>query len=319
MSPKTTRKMKIFDAFINSLQSIIFQTFLIPYYSFFQITMNSIAIPNGSPLDQSVRVDFQYFIQSSVDKKLSWDSLAHFLTDLAPDLEKSRQVIQILVLELEKWVSKFENQETEGSKNNSVNFSKEVTDHIQNNQNYLASPGFASNEDDSGSLHFKEKKNKHLLDRFCESKVSTTFPRQKKEYKCSICNRVLISNSKLVDHERIHSGLKPYHCNTCNKSFARKINLSCHEKIHKGEKPFRCTYCEKRCNRLDDLKTHERIHTGEMPFQCKHCEKFFKRSDALTKHERYHTREKPYKCKTCGKCFMQLYYLKKHELIHIGK
>ena len=66
--------------------------------------MNSIAIPNGSPLDQSVRVDFQYFIQSAIEKKLSWESLAHFLTDLAPTLEKSRQVIKILVQELEKWV-----------------------------------------------------------------------------------------------------------------------------------------------------------------------------------------------------------------------
>ena len=62
---------------------------------------------NSTELDkenESIRVDFRYFIQSAVQKNLPWHTLAIYLTDLAPTLEKSRQVIMILVQELEKWV-----------------------------------------------------------------------------------------------------------------------------------------------------------------------------------------------------------------------
>ena len=54
--------------------------------------------------------DYQYFIQSAVQKDLPWNTLVMFLTDLAPTLDQSREVIKILVHELEKWVSKAENE-----------------------------------------------------------------------------------------------------------------------------------------------------------------------------------------------------------------
>ena len=40
---------------------------------------------------------------------MPWTSLAFFLIDLAPTLEKSKEVIEILVQELQLWVSKAEN------------------------------------------------------------------------------------------------------------------------------------------------------------------------------------------------------------------
>ena len=54
-------------------------------------------------------VDFNYFIQFTIQKKMSWKSLAFLLIDLAPTLEKSKEVIEVLVQELELWVSKAEN------------------------------------------------------------------------------------------------------------------------------------------------------------------------------------------------------------------
>ena len=54
-------------------------------------------------------VDFNYFIQFTIQKKMPWKSLSLFLIDLAPTLEKSKEVIEILVQELELWVSKAEN------------------------------------------------------------------------------------------------------------------------------------------------------------------------------------------------------------------
>ena len=56
-----------------------------------------------------VVLDLKYFIQMAIQKKITWNTLAFFLIDLAPTLEKSKRVIETLVQELEKWISKVEN------------------------------------------------------------------------------------------------------------------------------------------------------------------------------------------------------------------
>ena len=57
---------------------------------------------------EKVILDFHYFIQLAVEKKITWSTLAFFMIDLAPTLEKSKKVIEELVQELEKWVTKTE-------------------------------------------------------------------------------------------------------------------------------------------------------------------------------------------------------------------
>ena len=63
--------------------------------------------------DEKVILDYQSFIQSAIQKELSWKSLAYFLTDLSTTLDKSHQVIRILVQELEVWVLKVESEKNE--------------------------------------------------------------------------------------------------------------------------------------------------------------------------------------------------------------
>ena len=58
---------------------------------------------------EEVTVDFKYFILMAIEKKMPWSSLAHLLTDLAATPVKSKQVISLLIQELEKWISKVEN------------------------------------------------------------------------------------------------------------------------------------------------------------------------------------------------------------------
>ena len=72
------------------------------------------------PTKEKVILDFEYFIQSAIQKEISWKSLAYFLTDLSTTMDKSKQVIRVLVQELEIWVLKVE------SEKNEVEDSKEV-------------------------------------------------------------------------------------------------------------------------------------------------------------------------------------------------
>ena len=54
------------------------------------------------------KVDFNFFIQSTIQKNIAWENLASLLIHLAPTPEKSSKVIEMLVQELELWVSKVE-------------------------------------------------------------------------------------------------------------------------------------------------------------------------------------------------------------------
>ena len=56
-------------------------------------------------------VDFNFFIQSTIQKNIPWKSLASLLIHLAPTPKKSKQVIEILVQELELWVAKVESDQ----------------------------------------------------------------------------------------------------------------------------------------------------------------------------------------------------------------
>ena len=64
---------------------------------------------------QEVTMNIGYLIQMAIEKKMPWNTLTHLLTDLAATPMKSKQVIKLLIQELEKWISKVENT----SKNNS--------------------------------------------------------------------------------------------------------------------------------------------------------------------------------------------------------
>ena len=57
-----------------------------------------------------VRVTFgiQHFIQKTIQKKMSWSTLSHLLTELATAPENSIEIIKTLLQELENWVSKVE-------------------------------------------------------------------------------------------------------------------------------------------------------------------------------------------------------------------
>ena len=74
--------------------------------------MNSTNVGTNST-NEEVKVNLKYFIQSAIQKDISWKALAIFLTDLVTTLDKSKEVIRILVQELEKWVSKVDENEIE--------------------------------------------------------------------------------------------------------------------------------------------------------------------------------------------------------------
>ena len=62
------------------------------------------------------------------------------------------------------------------------------------------------------------------------------------------CGKEFMRTWNLLDHVRMHSGIRPYVCQFCNKSFTQKGNMRKHLLQHyqpnlEQRRKYRCDYC----------------------------------------------------------------------------
>ncbi|KAH8278387.1 hypothetical protein KR018_001547 [Drosophila ironensis] len=140
----------------------------------------------------------------------------------------------------------------------------------------------------------------------------------KKEFKyiCDVCGNMYPSQSRLTEHIKVHSGIKPHECEICGHCFAQAQQLARHMNTHTGNRPYKCSYCPAAFADLSTRNKHHRIHTNERPYECDVCHKTFTYTNTLKFHKMIHTGEKPHVCDVCGKGFPQAYKLRNHRVIH---
>ncbi|KAJ3733838.1 hypothetical protein DFJ43DRAFT_994538 [Lentinula guzmanii] len=154
----------------------------------------------------------------------------------------------------------------------------------------------------------------------------------KKRYYCTVegCGKAYSKPSRLEEHSRSHTGIRPYTCTTCQKSYLRENHLQAHARTHlpASERPFICSLpkCEKRFWTQQHLRAHADWHKGLKTFPCPEpdCNEDFAKHHQLRSHicsVHSPSGTKPYPCshEGCTKSFDTSQHLRTHLRVHNDK
>mmetsp|Transcript_15924 Transcript_15924/g.18459 ORF Transcript_15924/g.18459 Transcript_15924/m.18459 type:complete len:199 (-) Transcript_15924:72-668(-) len=75
------------------------------------------------------------------------------------------------------------------------------------------------------------------------------------------CAKEFLRTCNLLDHVRMHKGIKPNMCEYCGKGFTQRSNLRKHLKVHQKpeleeRKRYKCRYCESSYTERYNYKKH---------------------------------------------------------------
>ena len=294
----------------------------ISYFSDLNMTTNE---ENSVPdLQKGVRVDFQYFIQSAVKEELPCKALTIFLIELTTTLDKSKEVIKILVEELEKWVGKARNKvDIEKFKNSSANddndieMEHDVLDFAGTVEKF--EPLIESKEerlqrtiehfDDAYEAEYEE-----VTEEVVDQGEDLDFRNEDFGESESVIKLPDYQNSKKLDYFDTSQYYEFIGNDEISSSDSSEDNTTLNsesEGSHQSEKPNNKLTIETETKDVNkDQNCHERTHNGKTIFDCRFCQKTFKQKSDLNRHERIHTGEKPFECKICQKSFIERTKLK---------
>ena len=289
------------------------------------------------------KTDFSHFINMALQDRMPWKTLGMLLNDFAPTVNETREVISILLKELESLHCAFQ-KNTDGER--VIDENREVVGNPEERIN--PEMLFDTNEDTQSSEESEEIINGDIEINHDEDESQNTndshhdkiqeidnewftFITDKRTfgYQPEIQDETEYSSTTELDmykNDEHNSDDSLREMNNDQDKINAKDNKS-ESKLANEEsdvrqakkRPFQCMFCQKSFQQSCHLKNHVRIHTGEVPFECKTCTKKFKTNCELKRHERIHSGEVPYECKTCRKRFKQKGHLTTHERIHTGE
>ncbi|XP_065073975.1 zinc finger protein 70-like [Ochlerotatus camptorhynchus] len=138
----------------------------------------------------------------------------------------------------------------------------------------------------------------------------------RKEFKCSLCDKLFVHRNHWKSHELTHTGKRSYLCNICGKSFIYDSSLRTHLKIHNGDaEKYACDICNKTFSSKGSLKAHLDVHLNVRAYQCEQCGMKFVHQTTLKGHMKLHNAEKTHHCEFCQESYLRIRDLRRHRLL----
>ena len=135
----------------------------------------------------------------------------------------------------------------------------------------------------------------------------------KQRFSCSICDRVLVSEEEIEEHEAEHSSIL---CNICGQKYETKTKLWEHKKDHTSAsskiKGAKCNKCEKEYSNMSKLRRHDwRAHRE---ISCNICDEKLKNREEINSHRQIkHKMSRKIACKFFPDCIDEDECLYSHE------
>ena len=104
---------------------------------------------NSKATTEKFTIEPEYFIQLAIQKQIPWNALAYMLTDLTTTLDRSKQVIRVLVQELEKWVLNVENDSNIHATDLLIIHEKQTNDQVQEDKENIIKQDVEENRGDA--------------------------------------------------------------------------------------------------------------------------------------------------------------------------
>ncbi|KAL0809979.1 hypothetical protein ABMA28_010823 [Loxostege sticticalis] len=145
------------------------------------------------------------------------------------------------------------------------------------------------------------------------------------KYKCDKCDKGFHVKTWYLQHQNIHTGVKPFVCDVCGAAFHMEKYLTTHRSLKHPQssnlKRYVCVHCSLPCDSRNALTEHLKEHglNTEKKFLCDLCGKIVSNAEQLKFHKRMHLGVKPYTCSTCNKSFAKKFNLQLHERTHSGE
>ena len=290
---------------------------------------------NPNATTEKITIDPEYFIQLAIQKEIPWKALALMLTDLTTTLDRSKQIIRVLVQELEKWVLNVETYSNHDGSNSLVTNEKVAKDQIQEDiieqgdtENLENSDHASDSYSDAPSYHSEElvldESQSDIQTELTQNEYSKTafdFPANKyyefvgnnesvnTAYSDDEKAEVLKDESEersMTEEDLDENGFEVQNEFLNHKQSKPEVYFPAdefYEFIGNNEKPTSVsssndeTILKSKLHQID--KKNEEVAVdgnNKKKNQCKFCLKCF--SDRVNKerHERIHSGEKPFQC-----------------------